>query len=74
MMDSRYDRVPIGGKVKGPVIPPEENEEDRAKQDEQVRHAVDKVLEPKNWADDVIGRPIEGEEQLREQGPTKSSS
>ena len=34
--------------------------------DGKVRRAMRRVLKPKNWADDVVGRPIENVEQMRE--------
>ena len=37
-----------------------------AQPDAKARRAVRKVLKPKNWADDVVGRPIENVEQIRE--------
>ena len=37
-----------------------------AKRDAKVRGAIRKVLKPKNWADDVIGRPIEVVEQIND--------
>ena len=44
----------------------DKQDQKRSKRDGKVRRAIRKLLQPKKWADNVIGRPVEGAEQIKD--------
>lgn len=46
----------------------------QSKRDDKVRRAIRRVLKPKNWADDVIGRPAERVTPVRQEKDSGSRS